>query len=218
MRSVEDLIDVEEPAIELLRQWAREASVSCQILSPGNCRAEVLLDLQVTTHSTLGALAYDTGGILIDDGWLRLLGSGHPQLPRSLSGWNKPRADGFLLVGDDVVGGFFAINGGSLGPEVKSVYYWSPDSLDWECLNLGLTDLVHSLMSGLTTNFYENLRWPNWRTDIMNVSNDRCFSYFPFLWTKEGSLEKSRRSTVPVSEAFDLKVDFVRQLSRRLRC
>lgn len=72
MRSVEDLVDLEAPAIELLRQWAHGAAVHCEILSPGDCRDEVLLDLQVTTHSTLGALAYDTGGVLIDDGWLRL--------------------------------------------------------------------------------------------------------------------------------------------------
>ena len=65
MRSVEALIDVEEPAIQLLRQWAAEASVTCQILSPSDCRDEVLLDLQVTTHSTLGALAYETG-VLVD--------------------------------------------------------------------------------------------------------------------------------------------------------
>jgi hypothetical protein len=212
MRKLEELIDLKEPAIELLRQWAREAAVPCEILPPGDRREEVLLDLQVTTHSTLGALAYDTGGVLIDDGWLRLLGSGHPRLQRSLSAWNAQRADGCFLVGDDVVGGFFAINGGALGPEVGSAYYWAPDNLDWECLNVGFTDLVHAFILGRVTEFYESLRWPNWRADIMNVSSDQCFSYYPFLWTKEGSLEKSSRSIVPVSDAFDLKVDIVRQL------
>ena len=101
----------------------------------------------------------------------------------------------------------------NISPEVKSVYYWAPDNLEWEGLDLGLTDLVHAFMSGRTAEFYESLRWPNWQAEIMNLSNDRCFSYYPFLWTKEGSLEKSRRATVPVSEALDLKVDIVRQLS-----
>ena len=215
MRSVEDLVDVEAPAIELLRQWAREAAVHCEILPPGDSRDEVLLDLQVTTHSTLGALAYDTGGVLIDDAWLRLLGSGHPRLERNLSTWNAQRADDYCLIGDDVVGGFFAINGGALGSEIGSVYYWAPDDLDWECLDLGFTDLVHAFMSGLTAAFYESLRWPNWQADMMNVSGDRCFSYYPFLWTKEGSLETSHRSIVPVSEAFDLKMDILKQLSTR---
>ena len=60
-----------------------------------------MFNVQVTTHSTLGALAYDTGGLFIDNGWLRLLGSGHPRRRRTLPGWNAPRAQGYYLVGDD---------------------------------------------------------------------------------------------------------------------
>ena len=70
-------------------------------------------------------------------------------------------------------------------------------------------------MSGRIAAFYESLRWPNWQADIMNVSGDRCFLYYPFLWTKEGSLETSHRAIVPVSEAFDLKMDILKQLSTR---
>jgi hypothetical protein len=36
--------------------------------------------------------------------------------------------------------------------------------------------------------------------------------FFPFLWTKEGSPEGSHRSTVPMSETWDMKLDIVRQL------
>lgn len=196
MRRIEDLIDVEEPAIELLRQWVSQAEVPCEMLSPSADRKEVLLALQVTTHSTLGALAYETGGILVDDGWLRLLGSGHSRLPRTLPDWNRGRADGYLLVGDDA-----------------AVYYWAPDCLDWECLQLGFTDFVHEFLTNRIAAFYEGLRWTNWRTDTSSLSGDRCFSFYPFLWTKEGSVEESRRAPVPVSEAFDLKVDIVRQLT-----
>lgn len=213
MRSVQDLTNVEEPAIELLRQWASETEVPCKFLAPSANREKVLLDLQVTTHSTLGAVAYETGGVLIDDGWLRLLGSGHPDLRRTLSDWNLKRADGYMLIGDDVVGGFFAINGGAFGSKVGSVYYWAPDNLDWECLEVGYTDFVCAFMSTRIAEFYESLRWSNWRADIRDLSSDRCFSFYPFLWTRGGSPESSRRAQVPIAEAFDLKVDIVRQLS-----
>lgn len=213
MRTLADLIDLDEPAIQLLRQWVDESDVPCEILEPGGQREEVLLDLQVTTHSTLGALAYDTGGVLIDEGWLRLLGSGHTRLPRNLSAWNSQRAtEGYFLVGDDVVGGFFAINAGALGEEVGSVYYWAPDDLDWECLELGFTDFVHAFMSHRISKFYEDLRWSTWRSDIRELSTDQCFSYFPFLWTKEGSIKDSKRAAIPVDQAFDVKLDIVKQL------
>jgi hypothetical protein len=57
------------------------------------------------------------------------------------------------------------------------------------------------------------LRWSTWRDDIRNLSGDRCFAFYPFLWTKEGSPEDSYRKTVPVSEVFDMKADIARQLS-----
>ncbi len=75
-------------------------------------RGEALLETQVSVRSTLGAIVYETGGLLIDHGWLRILGSGHPRLPRTLPGWNRGRTgssegnSGFYLVADDVVGGF----------------------------------------------------------------------------------------------------------------
>src|SRR5262245_51701031 len=213
MRGIEDLTNTDEPAITLIRRWVQDAEVSCVLLPPSSQRQQVLLSVQVTTHSTLGAVAYETGGILIDDGWLRLLGSGHERLRRTLPSRNDGRSDGFYLVGDDAAGGFFAINGGALGSELKAVHYWSPDSLEWENLGLGFTDFLSAFMTSNITKFYEGLRWSNWRADMEGLPGDRCFAFHPFLWTKEGSLEGSHRATVPVSEAFDMKVDVVRQLS-----
>ena len=69
-RSLNELIDAQEPAIDFLRQLASDAEVPCELLPPGPERENALLYLQVTTHSTLGALAYDTGGILVDNGWV----------------------------------------------------------------------------------------------------------------------------------------------------
>ena len=42
--------------------------------------AETLYRLQVTTRSALGSLAYSSGGVLVDGGWLRILGGGTDQL------------------------------------------------------------------------------------------------------------------------------------------
>jgi hypothetical protein len=212
-RKLDELIDNQEPAIKLLQQLVNDAKVPCELLPPGPEREKALLYLQVTTRSTLGALAYDTGGLLIDDGWLRLLGSGHAKLSRSLHEWNSPRTDGaFYLVGDDLAGGFFAINGGAFGDDLGSVYYWPPDSLEWESLERGFTDFVAMFLTHTIENYYTDLRWSTWREDARSASSDQCFAFFPFLWTKEGSVERSHRSVVPMSQMWDVKVDIVRQL------
>jgi hypothetical protein len=215
MRPIKELINDQDPGIAKIHEWMRNAANTCELLPPSQQREQVLLETQVTTRSTMGAIAYETGGILIDGGWLRFLGSGHPKLPRTLPGWNQGRSSGFYLVADDAAGGFFAINGGAFGEDVKNMYYWAPDSLDWEPMKIGFTDFFVWALSERLAQFYETLRWPSWREEIAGLSGDSCFSFYPFLWTMEGSLITSHRAQVPVREAFDLKVELLRQLSEK---
>lgn len=117
MRALSELINADDPGIAKIREWMRGAVNACELLPSSAQREEVLVQTQVTTRSTMGAIAYETGGILIDGGWLRFLGSGHPKLARTLPGWNQGRSSAFYLVGDDAVGCFLAINGGAFGED-----------------------------------------------------------------------------------------------------
>lgn len=212
MKSLDELTNTDAPAIDLIRQWIDDTRSHTEILPPSADREAVLLEVQVTTHSTMGAIAYETGGILVDHGWLRFLGSGHPNLPRTLPGWNRDRSNGFYLIADDAVGGFFALNGGAFGDDRGSVYYRAPDNLEWEGLDIGYTDLFRWTLTGRLAEFYADLRWPTWKEDVAELPGDRCYNFYPFLWTSEGSAEGSKRAAVPVHEAFDMKCDILRQL------
>ena len=214
MRSLDELLENTDPSILQIQRWVAAAENPCELLSPSEERGKVLHNLQVTTHSTLGAVAYETGGILVDHGWLRFLGSGHTKLPRNLTDWNRGRSEGFLLVADDAAGGFFAINGGALGDTVRNVYYWPPDNLDWEDFGIGYTEFLQWSLSSRLADFYADLRWPTSRADATKLAGDQCFVFYPFLWTQEGSLAASNRRPVPVAEAFDLKADILAQLQR----
>ena len=84
MKSLDQLIDLADPAIPLINEWVLSAKNHCELLPPSANRADVLLKTQVSTRSTMGAIAYETGGVLVDHGWLRFLGSGHAKLTRTL--------------------------------------------------------------------------------------------------------------------------------------
>jgi len=56
VRRLDDLIDTGQPGIDLLRQWARNAAVPCEMLPPSPEREDVLLAVRVTTRLTLGTL------------------------------------------------------------------------------------------------------------------------------------------------------------------
>ena len=214
MRPLSELIDTDDPAWPEVQEWIAGATNAVDVLPVDHAnRDAALLAIQVTTHSTMGAIVYETGGLLIDHGWLRILGSGHSRLPRSLTSWNEGRtmlgdgqSPGYLLVADDVLGGFFAINGGSLGPETGAVFYFSPDTVEWECLDLGYSQFVFWCLQGNIAGFYESLRWPGWEQEISTLGGDEAISIYPFLWTKGEPLEKRSHGVVPIAELYALNV------------
>lgn len=215
MRTLNELIDSVDPAFPLIRQWADEADLPVELLPPSASRADVLLSLQVTTRSPLGAIAYETGGILVDDGWLRILGSGHARLDRDIAAWNKGKADGFLLVADDVLGGFFAINGGALGEDQGNLYYLAPETLEWEALEIGFTTFVQWAFTSQLRQFYG--RQPGNADGFdelpeLPLRGELCLNFYPFLWTQEGSLKTSSRRVIAVEEQWALNLDLKQQL------
>src|SRR6185436_3398009 len=178
MRPLSELLNADDPGIQKIREWRGDAVNQCLLLPPSAEREQVLLQTQVTTRSTLGAIAYETGGVMVDGGWLRFLGSGHPKLTRTLPAWNEGRSNAFYLVADDAVGGFFAINGGALGQDAGNIYYWAPDSVDWAPMKIGFTDFFVWTLSDRPAQFYESLRWPSWREDTATLSGDNCFGFY----------------------------------------
>jgi len=212
MRKLEELIDTNAPGWPIVQEWIARAVHPVEVLPPSPARGQVLVDVQVTPRSPMGAIAYETGGILIDHGWIRILGSGHPRLTRTLPGWNAGRSNGFYLVADDAVGGFFAINGGALGPDARSMYYFAPDSLRWEPMKMGYSSFVEWACSGDIDGFYEWIRWKSWKQDAAALPGDRTFFFWPPLFTKEGKGGQGSRKDVPAHESWGMQMDFVSQL------
>ena len=220
MRTLEALINTQEPGIDLVREWLGEATNPVEVLE---CEAaagdETLLALQVTTRSPMGALAHGTGGLLVDHGWVRVLGAGCQRLPRSITSWNglgsdaPPRLDRAIAIGDDVVGGFYALNGGGLPGEPGHVAYLAPDSLEWENQELGYSEWLYWLFTGDLALFYENARWPNWEAEVAQLRGDQGFTLYPFLWADGPPVGERARGAVPIEELWYLHaVEVPRQL------
>jgi hypothetical protein len=211
MRSLKELINRDDPAFPLVQQWVAAAVRPVELLPPSDARENALLETQVTTRSPMGAVVYETGGIIVDRGWLRILGSGHPRLTRTLSGWNVQRSNGYYLIADDAVGGFFAINGGALGPDAGQLYYFAPDSLRWEPMGIGYSQFLQWTFSEKLDQFYTWIRWPGWQSDVSSLRGDRCYSFYPFLWSAEGKGGIGRRAEIPIAEAWGAQMDMVKQ-------
>ena len=93
------------------------------------------------------------------------------------------RCPSYLLVADDVLGGFFAINGGAFDGKAGNVFYYAPDSGEWEDTQLGHSQFLCWALYGDISKFYELYRWDGWRKDVRKISLDKLmFALPPIFW------------------------------------
>ena len=217
-RTLQELIDRGQPGWPLVKGWLATAKNQVVVLEAEiRAREEALVRLQVTSRSPLGAVALETGGVLVDGGWVRVLGADSPSM-QGLVGWNgldgpNQAVPGALLVAHDAVGGFFALNGGKWAASMGGVFYWGQDTLDWTDLGTGYSAWLQWLFQSDLDQFYSELRWPGWRDEVRTLSPDQGIAVYPFLWAREGGPVGSRtRSPVPMRELWALSHDMAEQL------
>ncbi|MFF5077365.1 DUF2625 family protein [Actinoplanes sp. NPDC000266] len=127
-----------------------------------------------------------------------------------LPGDERPPAA--LLVGYDVLGGLFELNGpdpaaaGRPG-DPGEVCYFGPDTLDWEALGAGHGAWLSWIAGGGTAEFYQALRWPAWREETRRPPLTHGIAVYPFLSTREAQadLAATTRSPVPMAELESLQ-------------
>jgi len=223
MKSVKELISPGDSNWKWLLEEIKNSKNQVEILSATEtARTETLCNMQLPTSSTLGSIVYNTGGILIDQGWIRILASGSDRLPRNISIWNSHIQEGNLfelpyhIVADDVVGGFYAMDAGGLGDPGK-IFYYAPDALEWENRGVGYTNFIQWLLQLDIDAYYEGLRWKGWEKEVSVLPGDRTFNFLPPLFMKPSSslgeqADRDRRP-VPVDEIYFLYLeDYPRQL------
>jgi hypothetical protein len=227
-RPLEELINIEEPVWPVLERELLSGSVPVEILPIAERDgASALYRIQVTVRSCLGALALHTGGVLVDHGWVRVLGGGAVGLPGLADANGLPQdpaeadevPNGFV-VGHDVVGGVFTLNGSdpaSAGRpgEPGQMCYFAPDTLEWEAMEIGHGAWLQWLVSGRLAQFYEGLRWQGWEAEARDLALDQGISVYPFLWTEEArrDLAATSRRPVPIAELFGINEDFAEQFA-----
>lgn len=221
MRNVDELINKTDPGWPVVEAMIKSAKNKVEVLPFDPSKAsDALFKTQVTTRSTMGAIVYSTGGILVDDGWIRILGSGNEKLRRTLPDWNMGKSfkefgepASFLLIADDAIGGFFILNGGRLGEDLGNVYYFAPDNLEYEPLDITYTEFLNFCFNNDLDQFYKGNRWKGWQKEVSELDGNTVYNFYPYLWTKEGKdINKNSRQAISVEEQYNLNIDFRKQL------
>lgn len=208
--TIGELLHTEDHAWEELENMLSQGKNKSVIIpAEHDTGADTLYRLQVSTKSYLGAVAYETAGILFDHGWITLLGAGGDGIYGSLPFWNGlldregvPALEGMLLVAYDAAGGFFSLNIGRFGND-GHIYYYAPDTLEWESTELAYSGFVSWLADGDLAQYYETFRWKGWQEESNGLQPGEVFTYYPPLWTEEGSGADSSKVKTSVIEAWN---------------
>jgi hypothetical protein len=195
-------------------EWDRVLLISghaknkVEILARDSARASrALYQCQLSTNTLLGSVIYNCGGILIDEGWIRILGSGSARLGRTVPEWNKEKLGVmrneeafYLLVADDVLGGLFAIKSAAIEEleTVGQVFYYGPNSLTWQPTGLSYSSFISYCFSGNLKDFYDGFRWKGWEEDVRAMDCSHVISCYPMLWTREGLQLKANRKLLAI--------------------
>jgi len=167
---------------------------------------QILETFQVSVASPLGAIVWNAGAVVIDDGWLTLVGSGTTTIPaaeqRTFRGGESGPAFVAVLCAYDAVGGLFAVHGWGF-PEADpgEILYWAPDSLDWQGLGMPHSTFVEFVLSPGLDTFYTDLRWQGWRNEVSALKPGEGMLLYPPPSTVEGQdIAAVSKTAVPITE------------------
>jgi hypothetical protein len=202
--SLTDLINADDPAWSEIEAAIAAAPYPVVVLAVDQSRAdEELLRVQVTTRSWLGSVVHRTGGLVLDHGWLRVLGSGNAEHHLASIGEINDHVAGGMVVAQDVLGGQFAWT--ATAGSTPTIQYFAPDTLRWEDCELGYGDWLGAMIGGGIAGFYETLRWSGWVEEVATCRLDQALQTWPPPWTREGKdLDIVSRRPISMSEAMSL--------------
>jgi|JI8StandDraft_1071087.scaffolds.fasta_scaffold87868_1 hypothetical protein len=187
--------------------------------SKNESNKDISKQLGVSESSTFGKIVNFTAGISIDNGWLRLFGGEASENIESIRNWNQIGNDNnsvideAIMIGYDVIGGFFAINSGAFNSDLWVIYYYAPDNLAWESLDLHYTDFFHWCLNGDLKKFYESYYWDSYEKELLSVKAEQGFSLYPPLFTTEGkNTNLTSKKIISLKEIWLLNQWFQKQI------
>ena len=177
--------------------------------------AKDLAVLGASPETAFGAIIANTSGIVVDN-WISILGQTSTQRAGVADFNARMEADfgGMLVVAVDLVGGLFALNMGRFDEDKGLVWYFAPDTLSWESLESKYSEFIAWVAQGDIDGFYQTFRWDNWELDVWDVDGfNSGMLIYPYLWSRECSIETASKNVVPLKEIIGINLDFEKQFS-----
>ncbi len=155
--------------------------------------------------TVFGMLIAQSGGVCAD-GVVRLLGSNRDTNFRDISMFNvKFGGGGYIIIGDDIFGGVFALNIGLLPDCTGNIIYFAPDTLEFEDLGIKPSGLFEFLRNGDICSFYGQFSDEEYaELRAMNAGFNKVLHILPPQWSAEFKTEKHDVRVIDIYEHYRL--------------
>lgn len=160
--------------------------------------------------SLLGTLLRKSDGMVLDRGWIRILGLTSQACGRTLAGWNDPlgwrrewggMAEAMLVFADDPAGNQFGINLGMDGQGNWQVYRGCPVERTWTSLERTFGQWFHAVLADEHGAWYPEEDWARFQVllEEQRATAAECWAAEPPL-SQGGSWTTSAVRCVPASQ------------------
>lgn len=176
--------------------------------------AEECNNLKIPDDSVLYSVVTNSNGIIINN-WIRLWGQNSND-NHGVEYYNllfQNDIEGLFLVASDVLGGLFAINLNKFNEGINLIWYFAPDTLEWECMDMQYNEFLAWSIQGNIDEFYSTMRWNNWKEDVKNIGINYALLIYPFLWARECDIEMASKKVVSIDELIKINFEYHNKLA-----
>jgi hypothetical protein len=197
---------------ESIKKGLTESKNEVELLELSNKNRATILELGVNENSVLGQVLINALEIKVNN-CLRVLGNSDKA---NIFSFNKMVQESYqgnkLVVANDVFGGIFAINNSDFEGDVRDIWYFSPDSLKWENLEINYAEFISWICGEELDEFYKSFLWKDFSTFAKKVNSEQAILIYPFLWSNQYDKQTATRKIVPIKELIEINAEYQKKI------
>lgn len=175
----------------------------------------ILISMGIKENSVLGQVIANTSVVIVDN-YLRVYANGNNEDSHNIYSYNlhleKYFGDKKLIIADDIWGGLYAINNGGFNGKQGNIWYFAPDTLEWDDLEISYSEFIAWISSSNLNEFYNLFKWQSFQRDIRDIKFNQGVLIYPFLWSNECDIETADKKIVAFNELILLNIEYKERL------
>ena len=117
-----------------------------------------------------------------------------------------------IAVAQDAYGGLFALSCGDFPGDMERLWYYAPDTLAWEMLEMDYSAFLAWVCTEGPRRFYGAFSWADEGEILSRLAIDQGVLFYPFPWTAQYDAASASKKVIPLDELIELYADIQHQL------